>query len=216
MKLNSGHVEQAIRKHINPFQQTLIPECSVRCDMGDKLSKNGKRRYSVAHDYKADFITMSVAGYATEIEVKTSRADWRADLEKAKWSAMPDYISRFIYVVPEALGLPDFVPEFAGVWHIVQHGKALKVVLIRAPKRIGKEKVPEKVKTKWMSVFYHRYWNQRIKASTLLPKLKALKKVKVEIKDSLDGVLQDSLATLAMANAKATHRMVASGAGTIQ
>ena len=172
IKLNSGHVEQAIRRHINPFQQTIIPECAVRCDLGLKTGFDGAYTYQDYHEYKADFLTISVSGYATEIEVKVSKADWKSDIKKQKWEALPGYISRFIYAVPESLGIPDFVPDFAGIWHIVvAKDGCMRIKVVRAPKRLGKEKVPEPIVIKWMSVFYSRYWHQRISASKKLPSL---------------------------------------------
>ncbi|MFP3277482.1 MAG: hypothetical protein RXR52_42270, partial [Paraburkholderia sp.] len=114
----------------------------------------------------------------TELEVKVSRADWRADLSKPKWRDMPDWVTRFIYVVPEDLGIPDFVPELAGVWHVVPRVVTLdkysdeerrgtdgyEIVLARAPKLLGREKVPPAVVAKWMKNFYYCYWDQRIHA----------------------------------------------------
>jgi hypothetical protein len=176
MKLNSGHVEMAIRRHVNPFQVTLIPECVVRCSRGLRTIEYGPniRPYEYEHfdEYRADFITISTSDYATEIEVKVSRSDWKADADKPKWSGLPDYITRFIYCVPEELGIPDFVPDFAGIWHIrPAHDGGLRIVTVRAPRRIGKEKVPPKVKAKWLSVFYHRFWHQRISLSNRIPKM---------------------------------------------
>lgn len=174
MKLNAGHVEQAIRRHVNPFQTTLIPECVVRCSRGTKTIEYGGniRPYFYEHfdEYRADFILVSGADYVTEIEVKVSRSDWKHDSEKSKWEGLPDYISKFIYCVPKELGIPDFVPDFAGVWHIhTRSDGTMDVRTARAPKRIGKVKVPDSVKAKWMSCFYHRYWHQRILLSKRLP-----------------------------------------------
>lgn len=168
-KLNAGHVEQAIRRHLNPFQNTVIPECAVRCPLDWKATAYGG--YENWMEYRADYLSISGSDYATEIEVKVSRSDWMADISKPKWPVMPKYISKFIYCVPEYLGIPDFVPEWAGVWHVrIYSTGEMGIVVVRAPKRIGKEKVPADVKARWLSVFYHRYWHQRIHASARLPK----------------------------------------------
>lgn len=143
--MNAGDVERALRKHIGWHQCTMIPECEIA-------------------NYRADFVQISVAGYLTEFEVKVSRSDWRADLKKAKWEAMPPWVTRFIYVVPVELGIPDFVPSFAGVWHVAFNQKAglNNIEIARAPKRIGKEKVPANIVERWMRSFYYRYWHMRI------------------------------------------------------
>lgn len=145
--MNSGMVEVALRRHLNPFANTLIPECEVR--------ETG---------HKADFMSISAAGYVTEIEVKVSMGDWKADLKKAKWGRMPFYICKFVYLVPEELGIPDFIPDFAGVWHVKKRcDGAYSCVVVKAPKKMaGSIKVSQKIKDKWMSCFYYRYWNQRI------------------------------------------------------
>lgn len=177
MKLNAGHIEQAIRRHVNPFQITLIPECTVRCSRGVKTIDYGPgiKPYTYEHfeEYRADFLMVTTSDYATEIEVKVTHADWKHDAAKTKWQGLPDYITRFIYCVPEYLGVPDYVPEFAGIWHIRQcEDGTMRISTVRAPKRIGKAKVPADVLKKWMSCFYHRYWHQRIKISGRLPKMK--------------------------------------------
>jgi hypothetical protein len=127
---------------------------------------------------------ITAAGYGTELEVKISRADWRADLSKSKWVGMPDWVTRFVYVVPEELGIPDFVPDLAGVWHVVprivtldkytdeerQGADGYDIVLARSPKLLGREKVPPAVISKWMRNFYYRYWDQRIHAEGRMPR----------------------------------------------
>lgn len=166
LPMNAGLVEAAIRRHVDHRANTLIPEAPIRIG-----------RYG---EYRADFLMVTAAGYGTELEVKVSRADWRADLSKPKWRDMPDWVTRFIYVVPEDLGIPDFVPELAGVWHVVprvvtldkysdeerQGADGYEIVLARAPKLLGREKVPPAVVAKWMKNFYYRYWDQRIHAES--------------------------------------------------
>ena len=165
--MNAGLVEAALRRHVDHRANTLIPEAAVRCGKGATFC-----------EYRADFMMVSEAGYATEFEVKISRADWRVDLSKTKWRAMPDWVTRFVYVVPEELGIPDFVPELAGVWHVTPRVATLdkytdeerrgvdgyEIVVARAPKLHGREKVPPAVVAKWMKNFYYRYWDQRIHA----------------------------------------------------
>lgn len=164
-KITAGHVEQALRLHLNWQVNKLIPEANIPyC----------KKVYS---SYRADYISISGSGYATEYEVKVSMSDWKADLKKGKWGNMPSWINKFIYVVPEHLGVPDWVPAEAGIWHLclvpARHSKkaTLRIKVVRPPKRLGKDKVPFDIYDKWMSNFYYRYWNARNTRDKLLPAL---------------------------------------------
>lgn len=165
--MNAGLVEAALRRHVDHHANTLIPEAEV---MWAALGKRGI--------YRADFMSISRAGYGTEFEVKVSLADWRRDLAKPKLLNMPDWVSRFVYVVPEVLGVPDFAPAWSGVWHVVprivtldkytdeerQGADGYEIVQARAPRARGNSKVPRVVVDRWMQSFYYRYWNQRIHA----------------------------------------------------
>jgi hypothetical protein len=167
--MNALQVETAIRRHTRGV--TLIPEASVRYSKGMAEGWGGKS-YERFGDYFADFMMVSDSNYATELEVKVSLADWRVDLQKPKWTgeAFPKWITRFIYVVPVELGIPSWVPEVAGIWHVKQGfirvGGVLcpdfpRLTVARAPKRIGKEKLPSEVMSKWLLSMYYRYWNMR-------------------------------------------------------
>lgn len=156
--MNAGLVEHAIRRHADPRACILIPEVTIQYRTGE-IGWQGRPQQA---DYRADFVMITAAGYLTEIEVKVSRSDWRADLAKPKWLGMPAWVSRFVYAVPEELGIPDWVPTHAGVWHVIKdqrHG--LSVYTARAPKKIGGEKVPDVIVQKWMRNLYYRYWDQR-------------------------------------------------------
>lgn len=74
-----------------------------------------------------------------------------------------EWITRFIYVVPCELGVPDFIPEFAGVWHVVPDGNwGHHIRVVKAPRRMGKERVPEAIKQKWLQHLYCRFWHQKL------------------------------------------------------
>lgn len=160
--MNALDVETAIKRHT---QGALIfPEAPIRFSMGIVNSQWGGPAYESFGDYFADFLMLSDVGYATEIEVKVSRSDWKADLSKPKWAEgrFPPWIARFVYAVPKELGIPDFVPPTAGVWHITARGEGYAYLEVaRAPKRIGKEKVPQDQIDRWMRGMYYRYWNMR-------------------------------------------------------
>jgi hypothetical protein len=78
-------------------------------------------------------LVVSKAGYCTEVEIKTSWSDWRADAAKDKWGKLNldrywGWVKRFTYAVPADLydkhGLPDNLQP--------DHG-----VLVLTPKKYG-------------------------------------------------------------------------------
>lgn len=151
--MNSGHIIAALGRHINWRQGLLVPEAVVDC------TARTSTYYGYGKRYQADLMWVTRDQYATEIEVKVSRSDWRADNAKDKWAILPGWVSRFVYAVPEALGMPDFVRPGAGIWHIVECPHwGVKVKVVRAPKRIGKERVPDWLMERWRDHLYNRYW----------------------------------------------------------
>ncbi len=166
-EFNAGLVDAAIRRHVDHRANLLIPEASIRYGLGGKIG-----------EYRADFVMVTRAGYATELEVKVSLGDWRKDLSKPKWVGMPGWITRFVYVVPEQLGIPEFVPAHAGVWHVkptrVDHFSTrpdgYKITLARAPHVLGREKVPAAVIGTWHKNLYYRYWDQRMTLEKRIPR----------------------------------------------
>lgn len=173
LPMNAGLVEAAVRRHVDHRANILIPEAEIWSGVG-----------STRGSYRADFMSITKAGYGTELEVKVSRGDWKADLGKPKWSTrgFPPWVTRFIYVVPVSLGIPDFVPPQAGVWHVESNvtflhddrarvlSDGLRIHVARAPHVLGREKVPQAVINKWMTSFYYRYWEQRLHAEHRVPK----------------------------------------------
>jgi hypothetical protein len=145
-----------------------VPEAVVR--YLERVVEPAGERFERRH-YMADLMWVSENLLATEIEIKVSRADWRADLEKGKWGRMPSWVSRFVYAVPEELGLPDWVPEKAGVWHVVGAGRERlpSVRMVRAPQRIGGEQVPARQLTAWRAELYYKYWLRRLYEDNRLP-----------------------------------------------
>jgi hypothetical protein len=114
-------------------------------------------------DYLADLLVITPNDYATEVEIKVSKSDWKNDAQKRKWSAgLPDWICRFIYVVPEKLGIPDWVTPKCGVLHATEGRNGISLKVARGPGRFGFVKVPAKTKAYLLNCAYQRYWQQRI------------------------------------------------------
>lgn len=78
--------------------------------------------------WESDYLAMTKSGYWYEVEVKISKADFKADFKKEKKHKTlqfrnakhcPNY---YYYAVPEGLILPEEVPEYAGLIYISKHG----------------------------------------------------------------------------------------------
>lgn len=73
-------------------------------------------------DWESDLLVVTVSGYMTEVEVKHSLADWRADVKKPKF-VNPQFsarVKRFYYAVPtdvyeKYLADPFELPGKAGI-----------------------------------------------------------------------------------------------------
>jgi hypothetical protein len=151
------NIERALMAHFDPYRNLMLFEAPVRSAAKQVLNPWGNH-WEQSCEYFADLLVITPHGYATEVEIKVSRADWRADLAKEKWAfGLPTWISRFIYAVPASLGIPEWVPPKCGVLHF--DNRTLRVA--RAPGRIGKEKVPDKVRAYLLHRTYIRYWTQQ-------------------------------------------------------
>ena len=95
-------MEVAIMDFLNPYNDVIVPNVS-----------HGLLRY------EADIVKLTSSGYATEIEIKTSKADFNADFKKKRFhdSSLFKY---FYYAVPKELVeyvLPR-LPERAGLYSV--------------------------------------------------------------------------------------------------
>jgi hypothetical protein len=78
--------------------------------------------YFFKYNSECDFLSFTQSGYTQEIEIKISRADFKADFKKPKHEMMKiksdKYANRFYYAVPENLITVDEVPKYAGLIYI--------------------------------------------------------------------------------------------------
>ncbi len=106
--MTSAEIEIAvIRQKYPPRQWMVIPNASWGLGLG----------------YEADLLVISKSGYASEIEIKISVADFKKDLQKEKFTYPPrrdkwlNRIKQFYYAFPAELKdkILPLVPDFAGV-----------------------------------------------------------------------------------------------------
>jgi hypothetical protein len=115
-----------------------------------------------------DLAVITPAGYLWEFEVKMNLSDWKADANKAKWSHPGRrFVSRFYYVVPEALveKEPDFVPPSAGIIKLHHTKWDWRASVVREPKGRRGEKVTPHMREKFYTKSYFRYWRNRHQAA---------------------------------------------------
>lgn len=98
---------------------------------------------------EVDFFAMSKSGYAIEIEIKISKADFKKDFEKKdkhgryadkSFSLKPN---RFMYACPYGLIDVSEVPEYAGLIYIGTHD--YNSTIIKEPPLLHKKKHMENI-----------------------------------------------------------------------
>ena len=99
LKSHAGDIEIAVAHHFGYRVNIVVP--NVHWGLGLR--------------HEADMIIVSSASYATEIEIKVSRGDIKADLNKWKWKRTSKLIRRFFYAVPEALKDCEYLPADKGL-----------------------------------------------------------------------------------------------------
>ena len=98
--------------------------------------------------HEADLIVVSKNLWVTEIEIKVSAADLKADAKKEKWGReYDDKISKLIYAVPADLfeTCKNNIPEFCGILAFKENGSLAE---IRKAKEIPAKKPRRKITEK--------------------------------------------------------------------
>jgi hypothetical protein len=117
-KLNCLDIEIAVTNAFGYRQNTIVPNVS----------------YGL-HIHEVDLLIVSKNGYCTEVEIKTSISDLKADLKK-KHQHKSSRIKYFYFAIPEGLqekALP-LIPERAGLI-IVKQGEydSVRCDIIKSP-----------------------------------------------------------------------------------
>lgn len=141
-------LERAIRLKCESPEARLIPECRLEYPDGSIC--------------RSDFLYVTPSGYITEFEIKVNRQDWENDKTKTKWTAgFPDFISKFIYVVPAGLETPPWIVDWAGIWHVTPNKHLPHVEVFKKPRIISSKKATGQLLELWLSKFYQLYWNEK-------------------------------------------------------
>lgn len=157
MKWHAGRILFALARHFDWY--------SFRCATEFQID-----------GYTADFVTITRAGYLTEVEIKVSRKDWRApkELRKALAIGSRPHIARFFYAVPETLfqagrptfeQIPSFVPPWAGVLVVSGDGVGYDVVReARAAQRFKAQPLAPGHHHQLLEGCYYRFWRQQMES----------------------------------------------------
>jgi hypothetical protein len=148
---HAGRVLFALAQHFNWWETRMITEFEI--DGG-----------------RADLLVVSKAGYATEIEIKISRKDWRADQAKAKFMCERPHISRMFYAVPaplyQRLNLdqpPSWLKPHVGILVVLDGKPGYDAVReVRAATRFRARRLPDRTLNQIDTAFYYRFWRQHM------------------------------------------------------
>jgi hypothetical protein len=152
----TDRVREVLLKHLDPIKELVMTEFQI--DGG-----------------QCDVVKISRSGYATEYEIKVSRADWRADVAKDKWRDARPHIRRFFYVVPselidERLGafdVPSWVQPTQGIIVAYRTRAGFDAVkCVRAAIRLKAQKVPAEDERRALLAAYYRYWRHAAEMSS--------------------------------------------------
>ena len=99
-KLHAGHMEVAVARLIGWQSNTIVP--NVYWGLGLR--------------HEADLLVLDQKGRFTEIEIKVSKSDLKADFKKGH-SHESSIISRMVFAVPESLvsTVTDLAPKKYGI-----------------------------------------------------------------------------------------------------
>lgn len=119
-------IETAIAKYFNPRQNVIVPNVW----------------WGLGLNHECDLFVMTKSGHAYEIEIKTSKADLRKDLNK-RHQHISKYLRRLYFALPEKLAdCVGLIPEKAGILMVQSNGHVIK----QREAQINKTAVPLSVK----------------------------------------------------------------------
>lgn len=123
MKIHAGIVECAVANLLNYKVYTIVP--NVHWGLGLR--------------HECDMLALDDKGRFTEIEIKVSASDLKADFNK-KHGHKSDIISRLVYAMPEYLceKYGHLIPKECGIIRVKKIGDArYKAYWVRVPKHNG-------------------------------------------------------------------------------
>lgn len=161
------------RQDVDKTERGLLKPLMVHFDW-----HSSNRCYPRVHlfPWESDLLVVTEAGYATEVEVKVSYADWAGDAKKDKWEPSVHtyrhngaygkhdihevrgwkYIKKFYYAVPQSIAdkVPKNLPEYAGILAVRPKGQ---VIVVRSAEARKAEKLTAEMKDRLHGSMYYRF-----------------------------------------------------------
>lgn len=133
-KIKTIDVEIALMRKLKFKQKIIVPNIS----------------YGIANLHDCDLLVLSKAGYATEIEIKVSKADLLNDKNKSH-GHYHNHIKNFYFAVPEKLKKVAFetISKRAGLYVVYKRNRYFSV-------QLEKKCVPNKKAHKWTKKERHK------------------------------------------------------------
>jgi len=123
--------------------------------------------------YEADLVIVNPSRYVTEIEIKVSKGDIKADLSKKYYAHKSRKIKKFFYAVPENLIDCEYLPLDCGLIVVSEQGKKSRARInkrsnrcrIIRPPRVNSraEKLTDKEYSHLLHLGCMRIWNLKEK-----------------------------------------------------
>jgi hypothetical protein len=166
-KLHASHIELAVANLLNPRIYVIVPNVS----------------YGLFLNHECDLLALDSQGRFTEIEIKISASDLKADFKK-KHGHKSNIISRLIYAMPYDLckKYEDLIPLNCGIisitteWHPFSNNNDVVIVKANHYRQVKhdktKEKPSEKIKMLFMRLGCMRIWSLKAHNNKRLVQIK--------------------------------------------
>jgi len=122
-KMTSVHIEEALFRYFNPRRNLIVPNVW----------------WGLGFQHEIDLLVCSKQRWCTEIEIKVSLNDIKADLKKAHGHS-DERLRRLFFAIPDYLyeRAIDYIPERAGILAIKEAKKGTLIVKQRRYCKINK------------------------------------------------------------------------------
>lgn len=158
-------IELAVAKHLNPRANLIVPNVSWGWGF---------------HIHEADLIVLRQSGWATEIEIKVTRGDVKADLRKrcarvyGPWA--DDKVAFKWFAVPDGLGADALIPKDYGIMKVRMVKEEAVVTTTRAPRKNPRaRRVTPEERSKLAELAAMRIWDLKRALQTAKMRVKAMK-----------------------------------------
>lgn len=146
MKIHSGHIEVAVANLLNYRVYTIVPNVS----------------HGLYLNHECDMLALDQSDRFTEIEIKISMSDLKADFKK-QHGHKSKYITRLVYAFPDSMlekALP-IIPVECGIITVSETNVSGFFIAewYRTCRHRKSEKVPDKIIKKFMSLGCMRIWS---------------------------------------------------------